>query len=250
MKTPYEYVKEERDTLRARVAELDRVLHDAGSDSVAALHESCLAALERAERAGPLEVAERIAAAREEQREACARFVGIEVGGARRPLYAMTLDTPLDATPLADRIKALEAWQLAVADGIGFVNRAEGQDGYEVAKPSVIVGYVKGLERDSDIYTAHALRADLATTAEVTARLTEERDHATSELIKAQTERSQAWAERDAALALADDLRKVAAESYRAGHARGFCPDERHRCEHGLPRGPDLDAIIAKAVGR
>jgi hypothetical protein len=33
----------------------------------------------------------------------------------------------------------LRAWQEAVADGLGFLNRAEGQRGYEVAEPSVII---------------------------------------------------------------------------------------------------------------
>lgn len=41
---------------------------------------------------------------------------------------------------LRDHVEALEAWQLAVADGMGYVNRAEGQGGYEVAAPSVILG--------------------------------------------------------------------------------------------------------------
>ncbi len=50
----------------------------------------------------------------------------------------------------AECIKALEAWQLAVADGLGFVNRAEGQSGYEVAAPSVILAHVKALEEAVD----------------------------------------------------------------------------------------------------
>jgi hypothetical protein len=40
---------------------------------------------------------------------------------------------------LVRRAEAAEGWQLAVADGLGYVNRAEGQGGYEVAEPSVVL---------------------------------------------------------------------------------------------------------------
>ena len=63
------------------------------------------------------------------------------------------------AATVAERDE-LRAWQLAVADGIGFCNRAEGQGGYEVAKPSVIVAYVRGTERDANIDTVNELRAE------------------------------------------------------------------------------------------
>ncbi len=38
-----------------------------------------------------------------------------------------------------EKIAELEAWQLEVADGTGFLNRPEGQSGYEVAPAATIV---------------------------------------------------------------------------------------------------------------
>ena len=59
------------------------------------------------------EVAERIAAAREEQREACARHLAAWMATRNPEVTRDTLEgvraTPLEATPLVDRIKALEA---------------------------------------------------------------------------------------------------------------------------------------------
>jgi len=39
-----------------------------------------------------------------------------------------------------------ERWQVEVAEGLGYLNRAEGQDGYEVAEPSVIIAAFKAAE--------------------------------------------------------------------------------------------------------
>lgn len=41
------------------------------------------------------------------------------------------------------RVAELEAWQLAIAEGTGFVNFAEGQSGYEVADPKTILDYLE-----------------------------------------------------------------------------------------------------------
>ena len=40
------------------------------------------------------------------------------------------------------RVAELEAWQLAIAEGTGFINRSEGQDGYEVADPQTILDHL------------------------------------------------------------------------------------------------------------
>ena len=44
---------------------------------------------------------------------------------------------------LRARVAELEAWQLAIAEGTGFVNFAEGQSGYEVADPQTILNHFK-----------------------------------------------------------------------------------------------------------
>ncbi len=53
--------------------------------------------------------------------------------------------------------EAAERWQVEVAEGIGYLNRAEGQSGYEVAEPSVIVEAFKAAEQAAD-----ASRAEVA----------------------------------------------------------------------------------------
>jgi hypothetical protein len=47
------------------------------------------------------------------------------------------------------RAEAAERWQMEVAEGLGFLNRPEGQGGHEVADPSVIVAAWKEMERDT-----------------------------------------------------------------------------------------------------
>lgn len=47
-----------------------------------------------------------------------------------------------EALALESRVRELEAWQLAVASGVGFVNFAEGQSGYEVADPDTILNWI------------------------------------------------------------------------------------------------------------
>jgi post-segregation antitoxin (ccd killing protein) len=65
-------------------------------------------------------------------------------------------DLQTDVSVLERRLAAAEAareraeaWQLAVADGLGYVNRPEGQGGYEVAEPSVIVDAFRAAESES-----------------------------------------------------------------------------------------------------
>jgi hypothetical protein len=62
------------------------------------------------------------------------------------------------------RAEAAEGWQLAVADALGFVNRAEGQSGYEVAEPGVVL----------DAYRSAIARAESAEAR--VSELTRERD--------------------------------------------------------------------------
>jgi post-segregation antitoxin (ccd killing protein) len=64
-------------------------------------------------------------------------------------------DLQTDVSVLERRLAAAEAareraeaWQLAVADGLGYVNRPEGQGGYEVAEPSVIVDAFRAAESE------------------------------------------------------------------------------------------------------
>jgi hypothetical protein len=47
--------------------------------------------------------------------------------------------------------EALRTWQREVAEGIGYLNRAEGQDGYEVAAPSVIVAAWREAEKRTEV---------------------------------------------------------------------------------------------------
>ncbi len=49
----------------------------------------------------------------------------------------------------------LRAWQVAVAEGLGFLNRPEGQSGYEVAEPKVLLDYYDQLRVALDNANAH-----------------------------------------------------------------------------------------------
>lgn len=62
------------------------------------------------------------------------------------------------------RLKELEAWQLAVAEPIGFANRPEGQAGYNVADAETVVVYVRGVERRADRLEDAAAQRDEALT--------------------------------------------------------------------------------------
>jgi hypothetical protein len=64
----------------------------------------------------------------------------------RGPLLAeierLTADLASERTARAEA----ERWQVEVAEGLGFLNRAEGQGGYEVAAPRVIVEAFRAAE--------------------------------------------------------------------------------------------------------
>lgn len=48
---------------------------------------------------------------------------------------------------LRDEIARLREWQRRVAEGLGFLSRRDGQDGYEVAEPDEIVKAWRDMER-------------------------------------------------------------------------------------------------------
>lgn len=60
---------------------------------------------------------------------------------------------------LRARVAELEAWQVEVAEGVGYINRAEGQSGYEVAPAATIVRAWKGMDSGAEV---EDLRAQLA----------------------------------------------------------------------------------------
>ena len=72
---------------------------------------------------------------------------------AARETYKHAVANVLTDGPAAsaDRIAELEAWQLAVAEHLGFVNRPEGQAGYEVADAETVIGYIRGVEKRADV---------------------------------------------------------------------------------------------------
>ena len=70
-----------------------------------------------------------------------------EVSGSHCPA-----DNPCDRCVAERRIAGLEAWQLAIAEGTQFINRAEGQDGYEVADPQTILKYFEEEAHERDCY--------------------------------------------------------------------------------------------------
>ena len=52
------------------------------------------------------------------------------------------------------RVAELEAWQIAIAEGTAFINRAEGQDGYEVASPQTILSFFEEIAHTLNRYRA------------------------------------------------------------------------------------------------
>lgn len=56
------------------------------------------------------------------------------------------------------RAGVAEKWQRAVAEGTGYINQPEGQDGYEVADAETIVAAWKRARRAEDGFTDVALR--------------------------------------------------------------------------------------------
>jgi hypothetical protein len=51
----------------------------------------------------------------------------------------LKVEAILETERLRARVAELEAWQKEVASGLGYLNQPEGQSGYEVAAPSVII---------------------------------------------------------------------------------------------------------------
>jgi hypothetical protein len=63
-------------------------------------------------------------------------------------------NAPTDLRALLNEVERLTAWQVAVADGLGYLNRAEGQGGYEVAEPETVIGAWREHEREVERLTA------------------------------------------------------------------------------------------------
>jgi hypothetical protein len=68
-----------------------------------------------------------------------------------------------DLRALLDEVERLTAWQVEVADGLGYLNRAEGQGGYEVADPETVIGAWREQEREVERLTMelHASQAEV-----------------------------------------------------------------------------------------
>lgn len=61
-----------------------------------------------------------------------------------------------EAGQLRKALSEAEQWRVDVAEGLGYINHAEGQAGYEIADPRVIVAAFKGLEKERDEALARA----------------------------------------------------------------------------------------------
>lgn len=109
--------REGYEKLKALVAERDR--YRQGFDEVSRAHQATLARVEELE----AECAEQVKRA--------------EVAMAREAEALNSRDS------WRARCGELEAWQLAIAEGTGFINHAEGQAGYEVADPETILNHFK-----------------------------------------------------------------------------------------------------------
>jgi hypothetical protein len=77
-------------------------------------------------------------------------------------------NAPTDLRALLDEVERLKAWQVAVADGLGYLNSAEGQGGYEVAEPETVIGAWSEQEREVE-----RLKNDLAMARQVSGELCE-----------------------------------------------------------------------------
>jgi hypothetical protein len=75
---------------------------------------------------------------------------------------------PSQGYALLDEVERLTAWQVAVADGLGYLNHAEGQGGYEVAEPETVIGAWREQEREVE-----RLTNDLALARQVSGELCE-----------------------------------------------------------------------------
>jgi hypothetical protein len=81
------------------------------------------------------------------------------------------------------RAEEAERWRVDVAEGLGYINRPEGQSGYEVAEPSVIIDAFRAAQRQRDDF-----EDVLRVSQQVVAKLRDERN-ARAEASEAETDR-------------------------------------------------------------
>lgn len=117
---------EQRDQLTAELAASEALTEAALTERSAAIEQAAMLA-KRAEVLGDAVIGFNVLC------EELADLLG--VGG--EPKEPDVLVDAVDA--LCAEVERLRAWQLAVAEGMGYVNRAEGQSGYEAAEPDVIL---------------------------------------------------------------------------------------------------------------
>lgn len=72
-----------------------------------------------------------------------------ELLAALRDTEAAREDWMGAARRMTERQAAAERWRVEVAEGLGYINRAEGQAGHEIAEPSVIIEAFRAAERES-----------------------------------------------------------------------------------------------------
>ncbi len=91
-----------------------------------------------------------------------------EVERLKAELDVSDSDDRLAVKRLTAEVERLTAWQVAVADGLGYANHAEGQGGYEVADPETVIGAWREQEREVE-----RLTNDLAMARQVSGELCE-----------------------------------------------------------------------------
>lgn len=128
----------EKRALKAE-AEVERLKSKASAEALVNKWGGVLGALAKSERD------DLIAAAHKDRDDACA-YSDEMFNAAMAALGPPSATRVLKVDALVDTIQArmaelvdLRAWQVAVAEGMGYLNRPEGQDGYEVAAPEVIL---------------------------------------------------------------------------------------------------------------
>ena len=152
---------------------------------------------------------------------------------------------------LTEERDELAAWQLAVADGLGFVNRAEGQSGYDVAAPSVILAAWRECEERIDGYDSACLeQEERAEKAEAIQQVQE--DRARELIAEAEADRAHAEAElaaeREIQAALQESLAKEVTahlETARERDEADVALEASRRAHHAATRG--RDALKARA---
>jgi hypothetical protein len=69
----------------------------------------------------------------------------VRIGDRSMPEYSAIRAALASIPSLQQRIAELEAWRVAIAEGTGFINRAEEQSGYEIADPQTIINHFQKL---------------------------------------------------------------------------------------------------------